>query len=228
MIDRLLENGWIKQADADKARKEPLAVTSRSNAAHTFAGEYFAEEVRRDIFERYGEKKLYEGGLSVRTTLDPKLQVMARKTMAAGLVNFDEAQGWRGAMSKLDISGDWGVKLAEIKSLGDISPWRMAVVLETSDQSARIGFQPGRELGGAISKDRQTGLITLDGVRWAKPARRCGARQTADGFGLANSVAGRRDLRRSAVRQGRQRRSKASIACGNCLKCPAPWSRWIR
>jgi penicillin-binding protein 1A len=170
VIDRLLENGWIKQADADKARKEPLAVTSRSNAAHIFAGEYFAEEVRRDIFERYGEKKLYEGGLSVRTTLDPKLQVMARKTVAAGLVNFDEAQGWRGAMSKLDISGDWGVKLAEIKSLGDISPWRMAVVLETSDQSARIGFQPGRELGGAISKDRQTGLITLEGVRWARAA----------------------------------------------------------
>src|SRR6202048_803558 len=45
----------------------------------------------------------------------------------------------------------------------------MAVVLETSDQSARIGFQPGRELGGAVLKDRQTGNITLDGVRWAKP-----------------------------------------------------------
>src|SRR5213592_4523503 len=171
VVDRLLENGWIKQADADKARKEALNVSSsRSNAAHIFAGEYFAEEVRRDIFERYGEKKLYEGGLSVRTTLDPKLQVIARKTVAAGLVNFDEAQGWRGAMSKLDISGDWGVKLAEVKSLSDISPWRMAVVLETSDQSARIGFQPSRELGGTISKDRQTGLITLEGVRWARAA----------------------------------------------------------
>jgi len=170
VIDRLLENGWIKQADADKSRKDPLIVTNRSNAAHTFAGEYFAEEVRRDVFERYGEKKLYEGGLSVRTTLDPKLQVMARKTMAAGLVTYDEAQGWRGATSKLDISGDWGVKLADVKSLSDISPWRMAVVLETSDQSARIGFQPGRELGGAVAKERQTGNITLDGVRWAKAA----------------------------------------------------------
>jgi penicillin-binding protein 1A len=169
VVDRLLENGWIKQADADIARKDPLVVTNRSNAAHIFAGEYFAEEVRRDIFERYGEKKLYEGGLSVRTTLDPKLQAIARKTMAAGLVNFDEAQGWRGALSKLDITGDWGLKLAEVKSLSDITPWRMAVVLETSDQSARIGFQPGRELGGAVMKDRQTGNITLDGVRWAKP-----------------------------------------------------------
>src|SRR5258705_5322256 len=95
---------------------------------------------------------------------------MARKTMAAGLVNYDEVQGWRGATSKLDISGDWGVKLADVKSLSDISPWRMAVVLETSDQSARIGLQPGRELGGAVSKERQTGIITLEGVKWAKAA----------------------------------------------------------
>jgi penicillin-binding protein 1A len=154
VIDRLVENGW----------------TNRANAAHVFAGEYFAEEVRRDVFERYGEKKLYEGGLSVRTTLDPKLQVMARKTMTDGLVKFDETQGWRGASTKLDISGDWGVKLADVKSLSDISPWRMAVVLETSDQSARIGFQPGRELGGAVLKDRQTGNITLEGVKWARAA----------------------------------------------------------
>jgi len=170
VIDRLAENGWIKQSDAVAARKEPMITTSRSNSGHIFAGEYFAEEVRRDVFERYGEKKLYEGGLSVRTTLDPKLQVMARKAMVTGFVNFDEAQGWRGATNKIEIGGDWGVKLAELKALNDISPWRMAVVLETSDQSARIGFQPGRELGGAVSKNRETGLISIDGVKWAKAA----------------------------------------------------------
>lgn len=170
VVDRLLENGWVKQADADKARKDPLTIAARNTGAHIFAGEYFAEEVRRDIFERYGEKKLYEGGLSVRTTLDPKVQVMARRAMVAGLVRYDQEQGYRGPVSKLDVSGDWGVKLADIKSLSDISPWRMAVVLETSDQSARIGFQPPRELGGAVSKERQTGLITLDGVKWARAA----------------------------------------------------------
>jgi penicillin-binding protein 1A len=169
VIDRLVENGWIKQADADKARKDPLVVTGKQNAAHTFAGEYFAEEVRREVFERYGEKKLYEGGLSVRTTLDPKLQVVARKALSDGLISFDEKQGYRGAIQKLELTGDWGVKLAEIKSLSDIG-WKMAVVLESSDQSARIGFQPSRELGGAVSKERQTGIIMLDGVRWAKAA----------------------------------------------------------
>jgi penicillin-binding protein 1A len=171
VIDRLQENGWIKASDAEKARKDQLIVTNRSNGAHTFAGEYFAEEVRRDIFERYGEKKLYEGGLSVRTTLDPKIQLEARKTMVAGLVRYDEEQGYRGAIQKLDISGDWGVKLADVKSLSDVSPWQMAVVLEVSDQSARVGFQPTRDLGGAVNKQRKTGIVTIDGVKWAKAAQ---------------------------------------------------------
>lgn len=168
VIDRLVENGWITTDAGDKARKEPLTVTSRSVGAHVFAAEYFAEEVRRDVLERYGEKKLYEGGLSVRTSLDPKLQVFARKTLINALVSYDEAQGWRGPVGKLDMSGDWGVKLADQRALSDIAPWRMAVVLEVNDQSARIGFQPGRELGGAVRRDRETGMLTLDGVKWAK------------------------------------------------------------
>jgi penicillin-binding protein 1A len=174
VIDRLLENGWIKQSDADEARKDPLKVTSRPNGAHIVAGEYFAEEVRRELFERYGEKKLYEGGLSVRTTLDPKLQVAAHKVLVDALVAFDEQHGYRGAITKLDLTGDWGPKLADVRSLSDIAPWHMAVVLEANDQSARIGFQPGRELGGAVLKERQTGIITVDGVKWAKPATSTG------------------------------------------------------
>ncbi len=170
VIDRMVEDRYISAQDGEKAKKEPLNVTQRPTGAHIFAAEYFAEEVRREIYERYGEKKLYEGGLSVRTTLDPKMQVMARKALADGLVKYDEAQGFRGAITKLDISGDWGVKLADVKSYSDVAPWHLAVVLETSDQSARIGLQPGREPGGVLSKERQVGIVALDGVKWAKPA----------------------------------------------------------
>ncbi|HKY86102.1 MAG TPA: transglycosylase domain-containing protein, partial [Pseudorhodoplanes sp.] len=170
VIDRMVENGYVKAAEGEKQKKTPLNVTARPTGAHIFAAEYFAEEVRRELYERYGEKKLYEGGLSVRTTLDPKLQVVARKTLTDGLVKFDETQGYRGAVNKIDVAGDWGVKLAGEKALNDIG-WRMAVVLETADQSARIGFQPPREPGGAVVKERLTGNITLDGVKWAKAAQ---------------------------------------------------------
>ena len=123
VIDRMVEDGYITAQAGDSAKKQPLNIAVRPTGAHTFAAEYFAEEVRRYILENYGEKKLYEGGLSVRTTLDPKMQVLARKTMTAGLVNFDETQGWRGPVTKIDISGDWGAKLADVKSLSDIDPW---------------------------------------------------------------------------------------------------------
>src|SRR6478672_2398051 len=142
VIDQMVITGVIKSADAEKAKKDPLNVTSRPTSAHMFAAEYFAEEVRRWIYEKYGEKTLYEGGLSVRTTLDPKLQVVARKTLTDGLVKFDETQGYRGPVTKLVAAGDWGQKLAEVKQLNDVAPWRLAVVLETGDQSARIGLYP--------------------------------------------------------------------------------------
>ena len=196
VIDRMVEIGSIKPQDAEAAKKEPLNVTPRPTGAHMFAAEYFAEEVRREVYERYGEKKLYEGGLSVRATLDPKMQVMARKALADGLVRYDETQGWRGAVQKLDLSGDWGVKLADVKALNDI-PWRLAVVLETGDQSARIGLQPAREPGGVVSRERQVGILPLDGVKWAKaasgPTRFRAPTKVAPG-----RRAGRRDLRRAA------------------------------
>ena len=83
VIDRMVENGYVKAEEGEAAKKLPLAVTARPTGSHIFAAEYFAEEVRREIYDRYGEKKLYEGGLSVRATLDPKLQALARKTLYA-------------------------------------------------------------------------------------------------------------------------------------------------
>jgi penicillin-binding protein 1A len=170
VIERMVEDGYITAAQGDKARKTPLNVTVRPTGAHIFAAEYFAEEVRRYVADKYGLKKLYEGGLSVRTTLDPKLQVEARQAMINGLVNYDEAQGWRGAVTKIDIGGDWGAKLAEVKSLSDVDPWRMAVVLDVNEQSARIGLQPPRDPGGAVVKTREVGIILPDGAKWAKPS----------------------------------------------------------
>jgi len=168
VIDQMAQDGFITNVQAEAAKRSALGVTQKATSTHTFAAEYFAEEVRRELYERYGEKKLYDGGLSVRTTLDTKLQVLARQTLTEGLVRFDETQGWRGPVAKIDISGDWGVKLADVKALADVAPWRLAVVLETSDQSARIGLQPGREPGGYVSKERDVGIVPLDGVKWAK------------------------------------------------------------
>src|SRR4051794_16547978 len=169
IIDLMVENKYATREEADQARRQPLGVNPRVISPNTIASGYFAEEVRREIAERYGEKKLYEGGLSVRTTLDPKMQAMARKALIDGLVRYDEARGWRGAQAKLELIGrEWGLALAEVPALADVQPWRLAVVLDTSGGQARIGLQPRKEASGQVVREREIGAVTADGVRWTR------------------------------------------------------------
>ncbi|HEY6257564.1 MAG TPA: penicillin-binding protein 1A [Xanthobacteraceae bacterium] len=171
VIERMAEDHYITAQEAEQAKKDPLKVVNRPTGARIFAAEYFAEEVRRYVAEKYSEQKLYEGGLSVRTTLDPKLQLVARKALIDGLVRFDENVGYHGAVTKLDLaSGEWGAKLADVRALSDVAPWRLAVVLDASDQAARVGLQPGRDPAGLVLKDRETGTVPLEAVKWAKVA----------------------------------------------------------
>jgi penicillin-binding protein 1A len=170
VIDRMLENGFITSDEADKAKASPLKVLARTYGPKIFASEYFAEEVRREILDRFGEDKLYGGGLSVRTTLDPRLQRIAHKALVNGLVAYDRRRGgWRGPMKHIDLKGDWGKTLAAIPVWNDIAPWRLAVVLEASKDKAVIGIRPGRTPTGKLVEEREKGIIPFEEVKWARP-----------------------------------------------------------
>src|SRR5579862_9912068 len=141
VIGLMEEDHYITAKQADEARSEPLVVNPRVLTPNSIAAGFFAEEVRRELQERYGEQKLYEGGLSVRTTLDPKIQLMARKALVDGLVRFDEAHGWHGVVKSIDLGQDWGVPLGDLPEYADIKPWRLAVALDVTDTAIRIGLQ---------------------------------------------------------------------------------------
>ena len=166
VIGRMEEDGYVTADEARKARAEPLVVNPRVLTPNSIAAGFFAEEVRRELSERYGEQKLYEGGLSVRTTLDPKVQLMARKALVDGLVRYDEAYGWHGVIKSIDLGQDWGVPLADVPAYGDVKPWQLAVALDVANNAIRIGLQPDRDKSGAIVADRPTGLVSTDGYRW--------------------------------------------------------------
>ncbi len=166
VIGRMAEDGYITQDEARAARAEPLNVNPRVLTPNSIAAGFFAEEVRRELSDRYGEKKLYEGGLSVRTTLDPKMQLMARKALVDGLVRYDEAHGWHGVVKTIDLGQDWGVPLGDIPEYGDIKPWRLAVALDVTDTAIRIGLQPTHAKSGELVSDRETANVTLDGYKW--------------------------------------------------------------
>ncbi|MGV1014578.1 MAG: penicillin-binding protein 1A [Methyloceanibacter sp.] len=170
VIDRIVENGFATHAEGEEAKAQPLGARVRSFGPKIQASEYFAEEVRREILDRFGEDKLYGGGFSVRTTLDPRLQLAARKALVDGLVAYDRRRGgWRGVEDNIDISGDWGKTLAARQVFGDIDPWRIAVVLEATKDQAKIGIRPGRTSTGKLVEERETGVIPFEEVKWARP-----------------------------------------------------------
>ena len=153
----------------------------RPSGSRFFAAESFSEEVRREVTQIYGKKKLYSGGLSIRTTLDPKLQLLARRALTTGLIKFDRSTGWRGAVKTIDISGDWAVALRGITPPNDLRPWRLAVVLDAGDDSARIGLRPEPRRGNRREAARETGTIPLALMQWARqalPSGKLGAKVT--------------------------------------------------
>ncbi|MGB4864820.1 MAG: penicillin-binding protein 1A [Hyphomicrobium sp.] len=181
IIGQMAENGYVTAAEAEAAKKVPLTVNLRQTGAHISTAEYFAEEVRRTLLARYGEDKLYGGGMSVRTTLDPRLQHIARRALIDGLVKFDRKQGWRGPVSKIEISGDWGVPLGGIDTPADIQPWRLGVVLDAQKTKAVIGLKPARQQDQTLVKEREAVEVPLDEMKWARiPDKRTEPKATSD------------------------------------------------
>jgi len=161
VIDRMLEDGYINEAQADAAKKEPIALRPRSEAAVASAG-YFSEEVRRELVDRFGEQALYSGGLSVRSTVIPRLQAIADQALRDGLVAYDRHHGWRGVLGKLALGAnasesDWANALAEYPRPAGIGGWRLAVVLGVDEAGASIGLGPGEH-----------GRVPFEELKWAR------------------------------------------------------------
>ncbi|SDF53789.1 penicillin-binding protein 1A [Limimonas halophila] len=159
VISRMHEEGYITADRAREARDEPLRMRERAPAEVTDAP-YFAAEVRDKLVERYGRDKLFTGGLSVRTTVDPDLQDAATSALREGLIAYDRRHGWRGAQRSIELPADWAARLSEMtppEGLPD--EWRQAAVLKVRAEDALLGFADGT-----------TGRLPMSAMRWARPA----------------------------------------------------------
>jgi len=170
VIDRMAENGYITAQEATTAKADNLNVVPRQSGSQLYSAEYFTEEVRRQLGSLYGEDQLYGGGLSVRTTLEPRLQEYARKALMDGLIAYDHIQGFREPVATIETEGDWGANLFKIVPLRDVPEWQLAVVLEMDSNEARIGLRPSTTLDGAMVEERVTGRLPGPEIKWiSKP-----------------------------------------------------------
>ena len=171
VLSQMVENGKISGEEADIAMLVPLRTAKRDQEEYVQA-DYFTEEVRRWLFDKFGETELYRGGLSVRTTLDPTLQRHADKALRDGLIAYDRRHGWRGALANIGAGAeDWLARFKATEAKLPQVPWRLAFVHTITPKAAQFLLVDGA--AGELSvAELEWARQTLKGQRLGKKIKR--------------------------------------------------------
>jgi penicillin-binding protein 1A len=162
IIERMLENGFIDEAQAESARNQELKI--RNNAAsRQVHAEYVAEMVRQLMYTQYGDET-YTRGLDVRTTLRTADQITAYKSLRKGIMDFERRQIYRGPEKFITVppkaqEAEEAVEevLEDHPDNGDVMS---AVILEVDVKKIKAMRQGGYvlEITGDGLKPAQSGL----------------------------------------------------------------------
>jgi len=160
VLERMVKEGYITEAEADHARKSPIEIKSMKKV-NSVQSAYFLEHLRIQLEEKYGEDQLYKGGLKIYTTMNAEMQRAAFESVRSGLKAVDKRQGFRGPAKFLKDSEvepfctkvEEGIDSAALKA-GD------------TYQGVVVGFNP--EKGEAIVRvgDRK-GILNRKNMAWA-------------------------------------------------------------
>ncbi|MFM7028871.1 MAG: penicillin-binding protein 1A [Chakrabartia sp.] len=150
VLREMRDNGYITDAQYRTATATPLGILPRAATAPNLnMGGYFLEEVRRQLIEKFGETSedgpysVYDGGLWVRTSINPDYQRYAEKALRDGLVRYESGKGWRGPITKIEPGSGWPQRLAALNLGAGYADWRIAAVLDKAGDTATIGFSDG-------------------------------------------------------------------------------------
>ncbi len=174
-LREMFENGYIDQATYDTEREAPLKSV-QGGEYDSFRStlpprDYFTDEIRRQLSQNFGEEEFFSGGLSIRATIDPDLQIEAAHALQRALEQFDRGLGrWRGTGKTIDASAigsedAWRAALAATDVPRDISldsPWFPAVVREVDADQLRIGIE------GIAASDTEPQVVPRRDIEWMR------------------------------------------------------------
>lgn len=159
ILSRMQALGYISQQQYASAQSEP-------NTAQLFGipvevdAPYFAEMVRRDMVERFGEQADTDG-FRVYTTLQADMQAAANQAVHAGLIAYDKRHGYRGPEASLPVTP--GVTTArelleQLQAYRVVGPLHPAVVVAV-----------GKDKVSALLKSGDRIDVNFDSMQWARP-----------------------------------------------------------
>jgi penicillin-binding protein 1A len=175
VLDRMADDHVITREQAASGKLTPVIPPDFVRPQLKQADTYFTEDVRRELVSRFGAQATVENGLTVRTSLDPKLQKIAETLMRDGLMRFDRAHGgWRGPVTHIALTSrdQWQEDLAKVARPGGmLANWKLAVVLRVDPRAAALGWLDRPPQLGATPVVATPRHATLDlaSLAWAHP-----------------------------------------------------------
>ena len=139
VLQRLNDEGFISDEKFELNRKTDLQL-NRKKKIFLKKASFFKEAIRRDIIKKYDEEKLYDQGLSIMSTLDSNLQIIAEKSFQKGIKSFDERKYWRGPIGKIENLEKWNQDLKGYKKPNGLYDDFLGVVLDVSTEVIKIGL----------------------------------------------------------------------------------------
>ncbi len=165
VLERMREDDYITREEMEEAKARPLSTTRRLRGPEFVATTYFVQELRRDLIKRYGEDTLEQGGLSIRSTIDTRLQLAAQAALQNGLVAYDRRHGWRGPITTLPVDDASAEALKAVKLPGGNGSWEAALVTQVGASSAEL-----------LLTDGATIKLLADEIKWAQSYKPEGAK----------------------------------------------------
>ena len=155
VLQNLFENNYISQKKYTKLINNKILLKKRK-IIFLEDTRYFVEDIRKDVINKFGFKKVYEEGLNINTPINLDLQKIATKSLRDGLVSYDKRKGWRGPILNKKISKNWTKNLKNYKLEKSIN-WQIAIVKKIEKFSVEIE-----------TMDKVQGFIKYENISWTK------------------------------------------------------------
>ncbi len=166
ILGRMYNLGYIDAAAYQEARAAPVSASHHGERI-AFSAHYAAEMARQEMLDRYG-MGAYTNGYHVYTTIDSRLQQVARRAVIDGLMTYDQRHGYRGPERRLptnasdaaQLSETWRKALRETAVIADLQP---AIVTAVDEEANLVRL---------LLRDGASGeLLFANGVEQARPYR---------------------------------------------------------
>ena len=172
-LREMFENGYIDLATYDAERDAPLLSVQGGDYEDFRESlperDYFTDEIRRQLSQNFGEEEFFSGGLSIRATVDPDLQITAAHSLQQALEEYDRSKGeWRGTgevipEAALADEALWRAALEATRVPRDVDfggRWYPAVIREVSENTLTIGIED------VIESDAEPFTVPRADIRW--------------------------------------------------------------